>query len=66
MDVTDSKWIQLQLDYAHCIDLAESDAREDDVTCIEKHLDLAQEITKQFRYGKEFSNICSTALNASK
>ena len=59
LNVNDSsEWIQLQWDYAHCIDLAEGDAREGDVPCIEKHLDLAQEVTKQFRYGKEFSHIC--------
>ena len=54
----DSKWIQLQWDYAHCIDRAEGDARLDDVPSVEKQLDLAQEVTKQFRYGKEFGNVC--------
>ena len=53
----DCNWANLQWDFAHSIDLAEGTSREGDVPLVEKHLDLAQNITKQFRYGKEFSHV---------
>ena len=53
----DCTWVNLQWDFAHSIDLAEGNSREGDVPQVEKHLDLAQNITKQFRYGKEFSHV---------
>ncbi len=54
-----NEWITLRLDYAHQIDHAEEDAKEgkDAPQTIETIFDLAQNITKTFRYGKEYARL---------
>ena len=51
----DNNWINLKWDFAHLINLSEEDARKNSE--IEINLDLAQEITKLFRRGKEYVEI---------
>ena len=56
LDVS-NEWVTLRWDYAHQVNLAEGDARvgKNAPTTVEDTLDLAQNITKMFRYGKEYA-----------
>ena len=49
----------MKWDYAHQIDRAEHDSKND--TKVETHLSLAQEMTKLFRYGKEYVRVFGQA-----
>lgn len=50
-----NKWVDLLWDYAHQVNLAEDDAKKD--TEVEVHMDQAQELTKSFRWGKEYLRV---------
>ena len=56
LELTANGWVSLMWDYAHLTDLAEGNACEA-VPAIEQSLDLAQCITKVFRFGKEYSAV---------
>ena len=55
MKINNSEWVGLKWDYAHQIDRAEHDSKKG--TEVEHHLSLAQEMTKLFRYGKEYVRV---------
>ena len=59
LNLDNSEWVGLKWDYAHQIDRAEHDSKND--TKVETHLSLAQEMTKLFRYGKEYVRVFGQA-----
>ena len=50
------KWVQLQWDEAHKVDLAEGDAQTE-LDEVKKVMDLCQNITMVFRWGKEYKRV---------
>ena len=50
-----NEWVQLKWDYAHQVNLAEDDAKKK--SDVETEMDKAQELTKVFRWGKEYLRV---------
>ena len=59
LEMEANEWIRLQWDYSHLVNKADDDANAKN-PAINKHLDLAQGITKCFRWGKEYSHMYVT------
>ena len=59
LELDHNDWIRLQWDYSHLINKAEEDAISEN-PAVKSSLNLAQNITKYFRWGKEYSHIFAT------